>query len=92
MSARVAAQLGGSKAQGEAALNAVLESIQAALASGDRVVLTGFGSFGSTDAHTAAGLGARYRVSQKFPVDFSVDVAYNDEDEITTYIYVGQRF
>ena len=51
-----------------------------------------FGSFGSTDAHTAAGLGARYRVSQKFPVDFSVDVAYNDEDEITTYIYVGQRF
>jgi DNA-binding protein HU-beta len=45
MSARVAAQLGGSKAQGEAALNAVLESIQAALASGDRVVLTGFGSF-----------------------------------------------
>lgn len=45
MSARVAAQLGESKAQGETALNAVLESIQAALASGDRVVLTGFGSF-----------------------------------------------
>ena len=37
--------MGGSKAQGEAALNAVLDSIQSALASGDRVVLTGFGSF-----------------------------------------------
>jgi DNA-binding protein HU-beta len=45
MSARVAGTMGGSKAQGEAALNAVLDSIQSALASGDRVVLTGFGSF-----------------------------------------------
>ena len=45
MSARVAGEMGGSRAQGEAALNAVLDSIQSALASGDRVVLTGFGSF-----------------------------------------------
>ena len=49
MSARVAGKLGGSKAQGEAALNAalnaVLDSIQAALSGGNRVVLTGFGSF-----------------------------------------------
>ena len=45
MSARVAAKLERSKAQGEAALNAVLGSIQEALAAGDRVVLTGFGSF-----------------------------------------------
>jgi DNA-binding protein HU-beta len=43
--ARVAAKLGGSRAQGEAALNAVLASVQESLASGDRVVLTGFGSF-----------------------------------------------
>ena len=42
---RVATKLDGSKAQGEAALNAVLNSIQEALANGDRVVLTGFGSF-----------------------------------------------
>ena len=42
---RVATALGGSRAQGEAALNAVLDSVQAALAAGDRVVLTGFGSF-----------------------------------------------
>ena len=45
MAGRVATSMGGSRAQGEAALKAVLESIQSALASGDRVVLTGFGSF-----------------------------------------------
>ena len=42
---RVATKLGGSRAEGEAALNSVLESIGEALAAGDRVVLTGFGSF-----------------------------------------------
>ena len=45
LATRVATNLGGSRAQGEAALNAVLGSIQDALTSGDRVVLTGFGSF-----------------------------------------------
>mgnify|MGYP001174390799 FL=1 len=45
MSARVAAKLGVSRSQGDEALNAVLDSIQEALANGDRVVLTGFGSF-----------------------------------------------
>ena len=45
MAGRVASKLQGSKAQGEASLNAVLDSIQDALSSGDRVVLTGFGSF-----------------------------------------------
>ena len=41
----VADKLGGSKAEGERALNAVLESVHEALANGDKVVLTGFGSF-----------------------------------------------
>ena len=45
VTSRVSTKLGGSLAQGEAALNAVLDSIQDALAAGDRVVLTGFGSF-----------------------------------------------
>jgi len=45
LATRVATKLGGSRVQGEAALNAVLGSIQDALTSGDRVVLTGFGSF-----------------------------------------------
>ena len=42
---RVAGKLGGSRSQGVAALNAVLETIQEALAGGNKVVLTGFGSF-----------------------------------------------
>ena len=45
LTSRVATKLSGSRAQGEAALNAVLSSVQEALANGDRVVLTGFGSF-----------------------------------------------
>jgi outer membrane protein assembly factor BamA len=42
--------------------------------------------------HSAVGLGARYRVSKKFPLDFSVDLARNSLDENQLYIYVGQRF
>ena len=45
MASRVAGKLDGSRAQGEAALNAVLESIQEAISGNNRVVLTGFGSF-----------------------------------------------
>ena len=45
MNTRVAAKLGGSRAQGDAALKAVLDRIQDAISTGDRVVLTGFGSF-----------------------------------------------
>ena len=45
LSSRVASKLGGSRAQGEAALKAVLDTVQQALSRGDRVVLTGFGSF-----------------------------------------------
>ena len=45
ITASVAAKLGGSRAQGEAALNAVLSSVQESLRRGNRVVLTGFGSF-----------------------------------------------
>ena len=42
--------------------------------------------------HGAAGVGVRYRVSKKFPLDFSVDVAHNDLGDDLLYIYVGQRF
>ena len=41
LGATVAGKLGGSKAQGEAALNAVLGSIQEELAGGNKVVFTG---------------------------------------------------
>ncbi len=46
---RVAGKLGGSRGQGQAALNAVLDSIQEELADGNKVVLTGFGSFDVRD-------------------------------------------
>ena len=42
---RVAGRLQGTRAQGDSAVNAVIDVIQDALASGDRVVITGFGSF-----------------------------------------------
>lgn len=45
IASRVSTKLNSKSANGEKALNAVLESIQEALANGDRVVLTGFGSF-----------------------------------------------
>jgi outer membrane protein assembly factor BamA len=41
---------------------------------------------------TAYGLGARIRLSKSFPVDYSIDVSNNDENEQLLYVYVGQRF
>lgn len=40
----------------------------------------------------AAGLGARYRLSEKFPLTFSLDVTINNENEKLFYVYIGQRF
>ena len=51
-----------------------------------------FGDFNSEGIHIAGGVGLRFKLSRKFDADFSVDVAYNDEDDETIYIYVGQRF
>jgi len=45
ISGRIASKLEGSRSQGEDALNAVLDAIKDSIGSGDRVVLTGFGSF-----------------------------------------------
>ena len=44
---KVAEKLGSPKSQGDMALNAVLDCIREALASGDRVVVTGSGAFES---------------------------------------------
>ena len=49
MAARVSANMGKSQVEGEAALNAVLSAIQDALKDGNRVVLTGFGTFEMRD-------------------------------------------
>ena len=68
----------------------------------DRIGVVAFGGIGWTaesyskldDAgtRTAGGLGVRYRLSKKFPVDFSVDYSTNNESEQFLYIFVGQRF
>ena len=42
---RVSSKLGGTKVGADAALTAVLESVQEALAAGNKVVMTGFGTF-----------------------------------------------
>lgn len=63
------------------------------------VLFGGLGSLGATgsdllkdDPKSAVGLGLRVRLSKKFPLDFAVDAAVNQEGEQSTYIYVGQRF
>ena len=45
LSGIVAQRMGGTRSSGETALNAVTSAIQESLARGDRVVITGFGSF-----------------------------------------------
>ncbi len=45
LAGRVAARLGGTRSGGENAVNAVIAAVQDALVTGDRVVITGFGSF-----------------------------------------------
>lgn len=47
LAAKVAQKLKGPRSEGDAALNAVLDSVRDALAKSDRVVLTGFGAFES---------------------------------------------
>lgn len=45
LAGRVASRLSGTRSGGEAAVNAVISAVQEALVAGDRVVITGFGSF-----------------------------------------------
>lgn len=44
------------------------------------------------DVFASAGLGLRYRVSKKFPVDFAIDVARTNLDTQSVSASVGQRF
>jgi outer membrane protein assembly factor BamA len=55
-------------------------------------VASDLSDLGDADTLVAGGVGLRYRVSRQFPVDFSFDVALNEQDEVTTYLYIGQRF
>ncbi|OED48000.1 hypothetical protein AB838_13295 [Rhodobacteraceae bacterium (ex Bugula neritina AB1)] len=51
-----------------------------------------FGDLTQGGRHSAAGAGVRYRVSRKFPLDFSIDISRNNEQKTQLYVYVGQRF
>ena len=51
-----------------------------------------YGSLTENGDRIAGGVGVRYRVSQQFPIDFSVDMSRNNDNEELLYIYVGQRF
>lgn len=44
------------------------------------------------DLKVAGGIGARIRLSKTFPVDYAIDVSYNEAGESILYISVGQRF
>lgn len=67
---------------------------------GTRIGLVAFAGIGGagpafdqlTATGKAGGIGLRYRVSKKFPVDFAIDASINDLDEKLLYISVGQRF
>ena len=61
------------------------------------VAFAGAASVGGTQtspagSHGAVGVGARYRLSKDFPVDFSVDATLNTDGEALYYIFVGQAF
>jgi len=67
---------------------------------GKRIGVVAFGGVGAVgdafdtldDVGSAVGLGLRYRVSQKFPVDFAVDGSVSEGGDGLLYISVGQRF
>lgn len=51
-----------------------------------------FGDLFDNGDRIAVGLGARYRVSKKYPLDFSLDFTTNNDQEEYVYIFIGQRF
>jgi outer membrane protein assembly factor BamA len=55
-------------------------------------VASDFGAFNSDTISSAGGVGLRYRLSKKTPLDFAFDVAVNSNGETTSYITIGQRF
>jgi len=55
-------------------------------------VAANFDDFNANAFESAAGLGLRYRLSKKTPLDFSFDLAINSMGETTSYITIGQRF
>ena len=62
------------------------------LFAGAGVVADSYDALGDAEVLYAGGIGLRYRLSKKFPMDFSIDAAINHDGEQTTYLYIGQAF
>ena len=61
------------------------------------VAFAGASSVGGTQTsssgiHGAVGVGARYRLSQDFLVDYAVDATLNSDGETLLYVFIGQAF
>jgi DNA-binding protein HU-beta len=65
--AKIAEKNGTSKAQAEASMNAILEVIQGELAAGNKLTLTGFGTFSVSERKARTGRNPRTGKEIKIP-------------------------
>lgn len=65
--AKIAEKNGSSKAQAEASLNAILDTIQGELAAGNKLTLTGFGTFSVSERKARTGRNPRTGDEIKIP-------------------------
>ena len=65
--AKIADKIGTSKAQAEASMNAILETIQEELAAGNKLTLTGFGTFSVSERKARTGRNPRTGTALNIP-------------------------
>jgi DNA-binding protein HU-beta len=65
--AKIADKIGTSKAQAEASMNAILETIQDELAAGNKLTLTGFGTFSVSERKARTGRNPRTGTALNIP-------------------------
>jgi len=65
--AKIADKIGTSKAQAEASMNAILETIQEELAAGNKLTLTGFGTFSVSERKARTGRTPRTGTALNIP-------------------------
>ncbi len=64
----------------------------ASIFGGASIIGSSFDDIGGSGPLYAGGLGVRYRLSKKFPLDFSVDYTVNSNNDQYTYVFLGQAF
>ncbi|WFS61432.1 MULTISPECIES: HU family DNA-binding protein [Desulfovibrionaceae] len=65
--AKIAEKIGTSKAQAEASMNAILDTIQEELAAGNKLTLTGFGTFSVSERQARTGRNPRTGAALNIP-------------------------